>query len=137
MGKVSSLACALWLKNKTHLSGWMVSSFGGLLDCLVRQVTLHVTVTHSDPVGSKESTLGGQRKQVLSQNLNHVCASDVMFVVSFPSLSVLLGRLFIIATNYFEGNLNYFLLPLSSLLLLLGAAVLSLVCKVFVDTTRP
>ena len=59
-----------------------------------------------------------------------------MFVVSFPSLSVLLGGLLIIATNYFEGNLNYFLLPLSSLLLLLGAAVLSLVCKVFVDTTR-
>ena len=77
------------------------------------------------------------RPNLLSQNLNHVCASDVMFVVSFPSLSVLLGGLLIIATNYFEGNLNYFLLPLSSLLLLLGAAVLSLVCKVFVDTTRP
>ena len=60
-----------------------------------------------------------------------------MFVVSFPSPSVLLGGPLIIATNYFEGNLNYFLLPLSSLLLLLGAAVLSLVCKVFVDTTRP
>ena len=72
-----------------------------------------------------------------NQNLNHVCASNVMFVVSFPSPSVLLGGPLIIATNYFEGNLNYFFLPLSSLLLLLVAALLSLPSGgVFVDTTR-
>ena len=49
-----------------------------------------------------------------------------MFIVSFPSPSVLLGGPLNIATNYFEGNLNYFFLPLSSLLLLLVAALLSL-----------
>ena len=36
-----------------------------------------------------------------------------MFVVSFPSPSVLLGGPLNIATNYFEGNLNYFCLSLS------------------------
>ena len=39
-------------------------------------------------------------------------STENMFIVSFPSPSVLLGGPLNIATNYFEGNLNYFFLSL-------------------------